>query len=185
MARMVPVPGSLARGRSRELFRMPGADGLQFAVLICFEDTLSHHVRKYVRPALGLLVNITNDGWFKRTAAPWQHLSAARLRTVETRLPMVRSANTGVSCLIDRTGRLLHVFRDGGEDDTFAAGTAAWELIPSRLDAAGLTFYTRHGDWFAAAASAVALLAAGWGAIVHCRARGRERGARRGGEAET
>ena len=78
--------------------------GLALGVLNCFEDTLGY-VAVDVRSA-DLLVNITNDAWFGRGAAPWQHLMLARWRSIELRREMVRAVNTGVTGRVDALGRL-------------------------------------------------------------------------------
>lgn len=78
----------------------------KFSVLICFEDIFPELSCKFVRNGAGFLVNMTNDAWFKCSSAPWQHAQASVFRAVENRVPVVRAANTGLSCFIDEKGRI-------------------------------------------------------------------------------
>jgi apolipoprotein N-acyltransferase len=85
-------------------------------MLICIEAILPRFARASVRQGADFLVNITNDVWFGEGPAPYHHADMARFRAVELRRPIVRSANTGVSMLVDRTGRVsasLGTFRQG------------------------------------------------------------------------
>jgi apolipoprotein N-acyltransferase len=82
-------------------------DDKKIGVLICYEAILSHAVRTYKGYSAELLVNITNDAWFGATSAPYQHFSMTVLRAVETRLYLIRAANTGISGIIDPTGRII------------------------------------------------------------------------------
>jgi apolipoprotein N-acyltransferase len=75
-------------------------------VLICYEGIFPEAGRAYKRRGADLLVNITNDAWFGKTSAPYQHLSMTVFRAVETRLYMVRAANTGISAIIDPVGAI-------------------------------------------------------------------------------
>ena len=68
---------------------------MRVAPLICFEDTIGELTRQFVLRGANLLANVTNDGWFLRSAGSRQHLENAIFRCVETRRPMVRAANTG------------------------------------------------------------------------------------------
>lgn len=95
--------GGFSSGPSRNIIALPDRPSL--AALICYEAIFSGEVLPGgTRP--DYLVNITNDGWFGRTAGPYQHLDAARLRAIEEGLPVVRAANTGVSAIIDAYGRI-------------------------------------------------------------------------------
>ncbi len=80
--------------------------GEQIGCLICFESVFPEVARQLVREGAGVLVNITNDFWFGRTAGPAQHAEMAILRAVENRVPVVRCANTGISMIIDPWGRV-------------------------------------------------------------------------------
>ena len=135
---MVPI-GDFTAGREYTIFKIPAA----FSSLICFEDTVPELSRQFVRRGAKFLVNITNDAWFKETAAPYQHLQASVMRAVENRRPLIRSANTGISAFINSSGVILYqVQRDG--KDTFVDGFLTKEI--SLGD--GFTFYTRFGDIF-------------------------------------
>ncbi len=138
-----------------------------FAVIICYEDTIPYVGRNFAldpqgRKRVDWLVNISNDGWFVRfnndppqvipsTELP-QHAAICAFRAVENRLPIVRSVNTGISCLIESTGRI----REGylAASDSFPRRTmertamAGWFLDRLPIDKR-VTFYSRHGEWFA------------------------------------
>ncbi|MCX6330755.1 MAG: apolipoprotein N-acyltransferase [Bacteroidia bacterium] len=75
------------------------------APIICFESVFGNYVADYVRKGAEALIIITNDGWWKNTNGYKQHLSYASIRAIETRRPVARAANTGVSCIIDIRGR--------------------------------------------------------------------------------
>jgi apolipoprotein N-acyltransferase len=111
----------------------------KLGVLICAEVIFPELSRAYVRAGSRLLVNITNDAWFGRSSAPYQHLSMTVLRAVENRVPLVRAANTGVTAIIDSKGHIR------GMTQLFKEAYLTGEI---RLGE-GETFYTRHGDIFA------------------------------------
>jgi apolipoprotein N-acyltransferase len=111
----------------------------QIGVLVCFEGIFPDLAREYVREGGRLLVNITNDAWFGRSSAPYQHLSIIVFRAVENRVPVVRAANTGITAVIDSRGHIR------GMTPIFE------EAILTREVRFGDTtsFYTRFGDLFA------------------------------------
>src|SRR5512133_3353309 len=120
----------------------------QIGTMICAEAVFPEIGRAYVNNGARILANITNDAWFGRTSAPYQHLSIAAFRAVETRTPMVRAANTGVSAIIDQNG---HINTMTG---LFSEGFRTGEIKPGSGD----SLYLKIGD---AAAWLCVLLTAG------------------------
>ncbi|MBW1679493.1 MAG: apolipoprotein N-acyltransferase, partial [Deltaproteobacteria bacterium] len=90
--------GDFSPGRRYPLFSIPQA---KFGVLICYEIIFPNLFRKYSESGADFLVNITNDTWFGRTGAPYQHFSMAVFRAIENRTALVRDANSGVSGIIE------------------------------------------------------------------------------------
>jgi apolipoprotein N-acyltransferase len=148
------VPGDFTRGKEPVVFRLTTA-GVRVAPLICFEDTLGELTRQFVLRGANLLANVTNDGWFLRSAGSQQHLENAIFRCVETRRPMVRAANTGVTCFVNRFGRVTQVLRDS-KGSQFTEGVLSGTVeVPTN---GALTFYVRHGELFAKICGALTLL---------------------------
>ncbi len=104
----VHIPGGFEPGARRRFFEVPGLPPA--AALVCYEAIFPGETvpveNSGERP--GLLLNVTNDGWFGVTTGPHQHFAQARLRAVEEGLPLVRAANTGLSAVVDGYGRVLH-----------------------------------------------------------------------------
>jgi len=140
------VPGSddtvFELNRSR--LHAPGST-LSFSVLVCFEDIFPDLARRFVRRGARLLMTITNDAWFGRTAAAYQHAQASTFRAVELRVPMVRAANTGWSGCIDAHGRWIAGVKDAAGQELFTEGVALCEVTAGDTP----TLYRRWGDWFA------------------------------------
>jgi apolipoprotein N-acyltransferase len=162
LARIVgdQVPGDFSSGTEYTVFSLTNGD-VQVAPLICFEDTIGELVRTFVlptetNPGANLLVDITNDGWFLHSAGSHQHLANAIFRCVETRRPLVRAANTGVTCFVNQFGRVTQELRDE-TGNTFTEGVLTGEVkVPIEHE---LTFYTRHGELFAKSCAVITLLA--------------------------
>jgi apolipoprotein N-acyltransferase len=162
LARIVgdQVPGDFKSGKDYTIFELTSSDAY-VAPLICFEDTIGELARRFVlptetSPGANLLVDITNDAWFLKSAGSHQHLANAVFRCVETRRPMVRAANTGVTCFVNQFGRVTQVLQDdtGG---TFTEGVLTGEIkVPTEHE---LTFYARHGELFAKLCAGITLLA--------------------------
>ena len=149
------VPGDFDVGKEYMVFRLTNSD-VQVAPLICFEDTIGELTRRFVEQGANLLANLTNDGWFLDSAGSQQHLDNAIFRCVETRRPLVRAANTGVTCFVNELGRVTQILRDES-GSTFMEGVLTGEVnVPTERT---LTFYTRHGELFAKLCAGVTLLA--------------------------
>ncbi|MEO5364227.1 MAG: apolipoprotein N-acyltransferase [Magnetococcus sp. DMHC-8] len=118
--------------------------------LICYEAIFPDEVRTLAATGVSWLVNVTNDAWFGESAKP-QHLAMVRLRAVENRLPMIRSANTGISAVFDATGREL----DRLQPDQ--AGT----LVVTLPHGSSGSLYRSHGAWWIGIWIGLSILA-GW-----------------------
>jgi apolipoprotein N-acyltransferase len=128
---------------------------LQTSVLICFEDIFPHLARRDMNPQTVFFVNITNDGWFGRGAAQWQHCVSGLFRAVENGVPLIRCCNNGLTCWIDDKGRMREILRDE-QGTIYGRGVLQVEIpvsTPGQQKAP--TFYTRHGDWFGWACVAI------------------------------
>ena len=102
--KLVTGIGDFGRGQTATVF----ADGFgRFSVMICYEVIFPGEVREFTQAGAQLLVNITNDAWFGRSGAPYQHLAMAAIRAVENGSYLIRAANTGVTAIIAPTGEIL------------------------------------------------------------------------------
>jgi apolipoprotein N-acyltransferase len=137
------------RGSEREVFHL---NGHRYGVFICYEAVFADEVRQFARLGAEVLINVSDDGWYGDTSAPWQHLNMVRMRAVENRRWLLRDTNNGVTAAIDPYGCVR-------------------QSIPRhRIDAlpaeygfrADITFYTAHGDAFAWACVILALGLVGW-----------------------
>jgi len=126
--------GGFGRGTGLPVY----ATGIgRFGVIICYESIFEDLPRAYRRAGAQFLVNITNDAWYGRTTAPYQHASHLVLRAIETRMGIARAANSGISELVDPTGRVHDA--TGVMTEAVDAG----RLVTSDV----IPLYVRLGDW--------------------------------------
>lgn len=139
--------GGTTAGYTGQRDRTPLAtsdDSFSIAPAVCYESIYGEFMAKYVRNGAGMIAVITNDGWWGNTPGHLQHENYARLRAIETRRWVIRSANTGISCIIDPSGEIV-------ESGPWEQPAVIRRSVPILQ---GLTFYARFGDIF----SKIALL---------------------------
>jgi len=139
-------------GNARRLF---ADNGHRYGVFICYESIFGDEIRRFVADGADVLVNISDDGWYGDTSAPWEHLDMARMRAIENDRWLLRATNTGVTTSIDPEGRIT---------------TQLPRHIRSALAAPfgyeqNLTFYTRHGDWLGWLCALLSACALCWGFV--------------------
>jgi apolipoprotein N-acyltransferase len=159
---------SLDYGSEYTIFEMspadePHADQYRFGVLICYEDTVPALARRFAldkagRKRVDWLVNISNDGWFVRfdegkvspSAELEQHAAICAFRAVENRLSILRSVNTGISCLIDSLGQMRERYLAASPDFPIKpmnrTGMAGWFSDEMPIDKR-VTFFSKYGEW--------------------------------------
>jgi apolipoprotein N-acyltransferase len=133
--------GGYGKGEGATVYREQWGS---FGVLICYESIFPSQARALRRNGADLLLNITNDAWFGRSIAPWQHQAHMVLRAIETRSGVVRSANTGISGYIDPLGR-VH-----GSTGLFVPAARVYRAQTSDVK----TLFVAVGDWV------------GWGCVL-------------------
>ena len=138
IAPLVEAVGDFSSG---EIRNPPACKKARIGVLICFESIFGDISRKWVDAGANLLVNMTNDAWYGRSSAPYQTLAMTRVRAVETRRAIVRSANTGFSVFIDPMGRLQQL----------SPLFAPWEAVQRVQIREDRTIFVRGGYLFAPA----------------------------------
>jgi apolipoprotein N-acyltransferase len=142
----IPFADGFTPGEGPRTFNLSGSARL--APLICYEDLMPELSRSFVKETkANLLVNLTNDAWYGRTVAPWQHARVAQWRAIETRRTLLRVTNTGITSVINAKGEMVEAL------PIFAPGVlkAQVEILE------GETLYVRFGDWFAWTATFVVL----------------------------
>ncbi|WP_073001569.1 apolipoprotein N-acyltransferase [Mariniphaga anaerophila] len=138
--------GSLGRQDEPSNFTLKNQE--QVAPVICYESVFGEYLTRFVSKGAGLVVVITNDGWWRNTPGYKQHLSYSRLRAIETRRSVARSANTGISCFVNQRGDILQATNWWEE-----AAIAQTVNLNDKI-----TFYVKHGDFIARVAMFMAVL---------------------------
>jgi apolipoprotein N-acyltransferase len=153
----VEYGGSFTPGDSFEPLPVPTLAGEVIGALpsVCFEDTVPRLTRRFARPGPQVIVNVTNDGWFKESAAAAQHFANAKFRAIELRRPMIRCANSGVSAAVDTIGKAQVLLDANGSH--FTRGSLRVDVAVPK--SASFSLYALIGDW---ALGLIALLAFGW-----------------------
>jgi apolipoprotein N-acyltransferase len=124
----------------------------RYGVFICYESVFGDEIREFVRNGAEVLVNISDDGWYGDTSAPWQHLNMARMRAIENRRWILRDANNGVTASIDPYGTVRQSIPRHQVD-----------ALPAQYGySSELTFYTIHGDWLPALCAILSLALVVW-----------------------
>ena len=145
---MIDLGGTVAMKTTqadRSVFQLD--EEIATAPIICYESVYGEYVTGYVKNGANFLSIITNDAWWDDTQGHKQHLSYARLRAIETRRSVVRSANTGISAVIDPTGKIQH-----------SLGYEELGSIKAKVALnGGETFYVKYGDYLARIAQFLAL----------------------------
>ena len=121
-------------------------------VLICYESIFPQRSREFRREGANLIVNITNDAWFGKSLAPYQHEAHMALRAIENRVGIVRAANTGISAYIDPLGRIQ------GETQLDVADSRVYNAQTTSVT----TLYVRFGDWLGTMALLATVLGLFW-----------------------
>ena len=149
------VPSDFDAGKEYTVLELQSKP-VKLGPLVCFEDTVADLARRFALLGAQSFVVVTNDGWFLKSAGSVQHLNNAIFRCVENKTPMIRAANTGVTCAIDRLGVVREVLRDPS-GSTFLQGVLFSKInVPTSTQP---TFFTRYGEVFSISCLVISLLA--------------------------
>lgn len=125
LRQMTPIPKDFTSGNQVSVFDYPALPGApRVAPLICYEDILPGLAAQSVRSGATVLVNLTNDAWFGRSPAALQHHQIASFRAIETRRYLLRATNTGITAIVDPSGRTV------GSLPAFAEGILQASVAP-------------------------------------------------------
>ncbi|HMD77733.1 MAG TPA: apolipoprotein N-acyltransferase, partial [Terracidiphilus sp.] len=138
--------------RNSFLLSTQSGGGHRYGVFICYEAVFADEVRQFARHGAEVFVNISDDGWYGDTSAPWQHLNMARMRAIENRRWILRDTNNGISAVIDPYGRVRQ-----------SIPRHVVDALPAEYGFRDdVTFYTAHGDVFGWGCVLLSLGLVGW-----------------------
>ena len=126
--------GPFIPGTTRELFK---TGGHRYGIFICYESIFGDEIREFAHTDADVLVNVSDDGWYGDSSAPWEHLDMVRMRAIENHRWVLRATNTGITGSIDPDGRVVA---------QLPRHIRSSLLVPFEYET-DHTFYTRHGDW--------------------------------------
>lgn len=141
LALMYGIEGSFTKGECAKVFPHPKAP---FGVSICYEETFGHVMRENRQQGAELLVNLTNDGWFPNSKLTAQHFDHARLRSVESGIPLIRACNTGVTGGFDSLGRIVGMLGEPNQYDESISDSILLNIPMYTYQ----TIYSKYGDHF-------------------------------------
>ena len=151
--------GSLGTEKEAQIFENEKGN---IAPVICYESIYGDYVKDYINKGADAIFIITNDGWWEDTPGYQQHLAYARLRSIETRRSIARSANTGISCIINQKGEVLNP-------------TAWWEqdVVAATINLNHeKTVYTMYGDLLGRVSVFIAALLLLWSISIYYKNKG-------------
>lgn len=141
--------GNFAPGRERTLFH---TGGHAYGTFICYESIFGDEIRELANNGAEVLINLSDDGWYGDSSAPFQHMNMVRMRAIENRRWIVRDTNTGITASIDPNGEVQDA-------------ASRHELLAARLQfgySYEKTFYTKYGDVFAWACALLSVVVVGY-----------------------
>jgi apolipoprotein N-acyltransferase len=139
--KLTGMVGRYTPGTERNVFLLETQNGgsHRYGVFICYEAVFADEIRQFARYGAEVFVNISDDGWYGDTSAPWQHFNMVRMRAIENRRWILRDTNTGVTAVIDPYGSVRQSIPRHQKD-----------ALPAEFGfRSDMTFYTAHGDVFA------------------------------------
>ena len=142
---LTPIEDGFSAGDRPGDFRLSSLRA-RIGVFICFEDVFPDDTRAFVRSDTDFLLNLTNDGWFGESAAQWQQAGMSVFRAVENGAPLARCTNNGLTCWIDKVGRIRQWLEDGR--NIYSPGIMVADLPLLGGAERTPTFYHQHGDCF-------------------------------------